>query len=439
MSCPPDAGSALNIEGAFVGAALGAAFAGPKGAIAGGVIGSLSGQDRSDIVSNIANTIVSQAFVESATIASLTTTTTQSILIESTQSPTDNTPIGCQACLSLRSDALARQTALLKEAAKYGKFPEEVMNPDTSTKWNDNLSSNCTAVCKSVVVQNVNQKSYANINLDVKALQSVVTEMQSSIKSKVENAFKGSQSILGPLGPPTLVAEMLSGPSSTCISNDISNNIISRITDDFVTDLVSRVSVFQLVSVYGSSIWLSGVEQNLHVESITNIISEMGVFNGIYSDIGQDTTSDTTIADESKVFYDNLLMGLTSTAEIFGSSFGSLSLAGILLFFTYIIYQMGVNMFGPIFGSSGSSSSGGTSEKSSFDWEKIKKWLNIGMFILVILTIAGFACYYFIDDLPVEILYASIAGGAIFGIFALFSAYKVSKVTKSDIAGSLKM
>ena len=426
MSCPPDAGAQFNAEGAIGGYVLGGVMAGPKGAFVGGVVGGLSGQDQTTIVNNFYNAVVAEIFIEASTEASFDSTTTQSIDILSTESSTDNTLLGCQACLDMRTDIINNQTALLQTAATLGSNNpvDEQISSATSNRWLTDPIANCTMVCKSVAIQNVTQKSYVDYNASVLIESDIVANMQSKIKDKLESEFKEVDTYASGLGTvPKAVLDIFNGPDTNCIITDVTNQISNRITEEFISDLVSRVKVFQLVKVEGKSIWLSGVEQDTHVKSITNMISEMGTFNDMYAGLENKAGVKYESTDEVSEFFDNLLIGLNTSTEIISNSFGSIALALMLVFFIYIIYKMGVSMFGfdakSLANEISSNQSGGNSSGGGQSWfSKIFKGMafKVLMFMIIIAALGIIIADQFWDGMPdiaVTISYVGLGVGAL--------------------------
>lgn len=440
--CPPDSGAQINLEGAAGGALLGTLFAGPKGAVIGGTIGALSGQDEVTVINNIMNTVVAEAFVESQTITSFAGTTNQSIVLEVPPSQSDDTGnIGCAACIQMRNDVINSQTELLQTALDtYGVdlVNKEQISESTSNEWNENPVADCTVVCKSVAVQNVSQTSYANINVRTQAYDTIANEMKAVINAKMKSQFDAAASVgLGLLGG-TIGAgvglfgglfsralgsvswgSLLSGPDSTCVVNDLSNQMINRIDQTFVETLVGRASVFQLVEVQGNSIWLSNVEQSVQLTSITNLISELGTFNiqEFYGNLQSGITVEET--DETANFLRNILEGFRTTTEIFSNAFGAVAITILLIGCVILIWRMSRYLLGDGEAQKIADALGkrtGSTKSSS----KIQKGVWTSFIVLFWLAVAVFLIAAFVPSMPSWMLWVELtltAGFIITGIW----------------------
>lgn len=201
----------------------------------------------------------------------------------------------------------------------------------------DALQASTLYATRGCMADGINQVAKISVEASANVATTVKNEVVNKIAAQIEQSLSNVRDITGDLGG------ILSAGSSSCIAADISNRIQTNVDVTLFQNLITSINAVQMVSLRGSSYWISNVSQTISVATVSSLVAKTLQLNKIYNDIETKAAQDLVASNAALLDFVNSIGGtVAGFANVFGEALGQILIAVgaiALLFIVFVALQ----------------------------------------------------------------------------------------------------
>lgn len=322
--------SACNVGGSNGGASVFAVL--PGSSLVSAIGGALNRTNTQRVQSDVLNEIITKIVQNYSVSCDNKITVSQSVtgVCDDDSAAAAQNSLGCYAAINAISEI--KKNARIARA-KSGK-PIICEKPDCDDDFSEQVSYACT----SCFIKDITQEEELSYSSSCVTATSLKNHVDNNIETEIQQLLKNVKDISGELGG------LLSGSSSQCISSSVANLIKNEVSVESYQSLITDLTLSQSISIRGSSIWVSNLNQKSSTKSVSSLVAKNLNVNDIINKL--DTTQAQALVATNAAILD-LANSVSGTIVGFAQIISNTLIQVFLIIIVLVLIFISIVVFNP--------------------------------------------------------------------------------------------